>query len=117
LTDGWGADVVFECSGSPRAWQGIVDVLRPGGTIVVVGLPVEPVNFDIASLSVKEVTIRSVFRYAHQYERAINLIASGRVDLKPLISGTFPVEKSVEAFDRAGEARPTDVKLQIRMDA
>lgn len=116
LTDAWGADVVFECSGSPRAWQGIVDVLRPGGTIVVVGLPVEPVNFDIASLSVKEVTIRSVFRYAHQYERAINLMASGRVDLKPLISETFPFERSVEAFDRAVEARPTDVKLQIRMD-
>src|SRR6185295_1040599 len=54
LTDNWGADVVFECSGSPRAWQGIVDVVRPGGTIVVVGLPVDPINFDIASLSVKE---------------------------------------------------------------
>jgi len=117
LTDGWGADLVFECSGSPRAWQGIVDVLRPGGTIVVVGLPVEPVNFDIASLSVKEITIRSVFRYAHQYDRAIALMASGRVDLKPLISETFPFDKSVEAFDRAVEARPTDVKLQIRMDA
>src|SRR5207253_1481763 len=83
LPDNWGAEIVFECSGSPRAWQGIVDVLRPGGTIVVVGLPVEPVDFDIASLSVKEVTIRSVFRYAHQYDRAIALMASGRVDLKP----------------------------------
>jgi D-xylulose reductase len=44
-------------------------------------------------------------------------MASGRVDLKPLISETFPFEKSVEAFDRAVEARPTDVKLQTRMDA
>ena len=43
LTDGWGADVVFECSGSPKAWEGIIDLPRPGGTIVVVGLPVEPV--------------------------------------------------------------------------
>jgi len=117
LTDNWGADVVFECSGSPRAWQGIVDVVRPGGTIVIVGLPVEPVNFDIASLSVKEVTMASVFRYAHQYERAIALMASGRVDLKPLISETFRFEDSIKAFDRAVEARPTDVKLQILMDA
>ena len=114
--ENWGADVVFECSGSPRAWQGIVDVVRPGGTIVIVGLPVEPVAFDIASLSTKEITVASVFRYAHQYDRAIALMASGRVDLKPLISETFRFEDSIKAFDRAVEARPTDVKLQIRMD-
>ena len=117
LTEGWGADVVFECSGSPKAWQGIADLPRPGGTIVVVGLPVEPVDFDIAGLSVKELTITSVFRYAHQYERAIALMASGRVDLKPLISETFAFGDAVEAFERAVEARPGDVKLQIRMDA
>jgi D-xylulose reductase len=117
LTESWGADVVFECSGSPKAWQGIVDLSRPGGTIVVVGLPVEDVLFDIASLSVKEITIASVFRYAHQYDRAIALMASGRVDLKPLISETFKFEDSIKAFDRAVEGRPTDVKLQIRMDA
>src|SRR5690606_31895382 len=117
LTEGWGADVVFECSGSPKAWQGIADLPRPGGTIVVVGLPVEPVDFDIAGLSVKELTITSVFRYAHQYERAIALMGSGRVDLKPLISETFAFGDAVEAFERAVEARPGDVKLQIRMDA
>lgn len=116
LTGNWGADVIFECSGSPKAWQGIIDLARPGGTIVVVGLPVEDVSFDIASLSVKEITITSVFRYAHQYDRAIALMASGRVDLKPLISETFAFEDSIKAFERAVEARPTDVKLQIRME-
>jgi D-xylulose reductase len=116
LTHEWGADVVFECSGSPKAWQGIADLPRPGGAIVVVGLPVEPVDFDVAGLSVKEIRIESVFRYAHQYDRAIALMASGRVDLKPLISETFGFEDSIKAFDRAVEARPTDVKLQIRME-
>ena len=115
LTDDWGADVVFECSGSPKAWETIIDLPRPGGAIVVVGLPVEPVAFDIATASTKEIRIETVFRYAHQYERAIALMASGRVDLKPLISETFPFEDSIEAFDRAVEARPADVKLQIEM--
>lgn len=115
LTEGWGADVVFECSGSPRAWQAIMDLPRPGGCIVVVGLPVEPVAIDIAGASVKEVRIENVFRYAHQYDRAIALIASGKVDLKPLISETFAFEDSIKAFDRAVEARPDDVKLQIRL--
>ncbi|MEO8685466.1 MAG: NAD(P)-dependent alcohol dehydrogenase [Devosia sp.] len=115
LTEGWGADVVFECSGSPHAWKTIMDLPRPGGAIVAVGLPVDPVAVDIAGASVKELRIENVFRYAHQYDRAIALIASGKVDLKPLISETFAFEDSIAAFDRAVEARPTDVKLQIRM--
>ena len=116
LTDDWGADVVFECSGSPKAWETIADLPRPSGCIVVVGLPVEPVAFDVASLSVKELRIESVFRYAHQDERAIALMASGKVDLKPLITETFPFEKSIPAFERAAEGRPADVKLQILLD-
>jgi len=115
LTDGWGADLVFECSGSPKAWETLMELPRPGGAIVVVGLPVESVKVDIAAASTKEVRIENVFRYAHQYDRAIALIASGKVDLKPLVSDTFRFEDSKAAFDRAVEARPTDVKLQIRV--
>jgi D-xylulose reductase len=117
LTENWGADVVFECSGSPKAWETIMDLPRPGGAIVVVGLPVEAPAFDVATASTKELRIETVFRYAHQYDRAIALFASGRVDLKPLISATFPFEQSIAAFDRAVEARPSDVKLQIKVAA
>ncbi len=115
LTEDWGADVVFECSGSPKAWETILDIVRPGGTVVAVGLPVAPVPFDVSTASTKEARIESVFRYAHQYDRAIALFASGRVDLKPLISETFAFEQSIAAFDRAVEARPSDVKLQIKL--
>lgn len=114
-SDGWGADVVFECSGSPKAYETMMDLPRPSGCIVMVGLPVEPVRFDVSMASVRELRFESVFRYAHQYERAIALFASGRVDVKPLISETFDFKDSVAAFDRAVEARPTDVKLQITL--
>ncbi len=116
LTDGWGADVVFECSGAPKAWETIMELPRPGGVIVVVGMPVQPIAFDVSTMSTKELRIESVFRYAHQYERAIALIGSGRVDLKPLISETFSFEESIKAFERAVEGRPDDVKLQIVLD-
>jgi D-xylulose reductase len=116
LTDGWGADVVFECSGSPKAWETIMELPRPGGCIVAVGLPVAPVAIDVSTATTKEVRIETVFRYAHQYDRAIALIGSGRVDLKPLISETFGFEQSVQAFERAAEGRPSDVKLQIVLD-
>ena len=115
-TDGWGADVVFEASGSPRAWEGMLKAVRPGGALVLVGLPPGPVPLDVNAAIAKELRIETVFRYANVFDRALQLIAAGRVDLKPLVSATFPFERSVEAFERAAEARPGDVKLQIVVD-
>ncbi len=115
LTGGWGADLLFEASGSAKAFDGMFDLVRPGGAVVLVGMPVDPVNFDVVAAQVKEVRIETVFRYANVHARAIELIASGKVDLKPLISGTFPFERSVEAVERAASGRPGDVKLQIKV--
>lgn len=114
-THGWGADVVFECSGAAPAILGVDKLARPGGAVVLVGMPVEPVPVDIVGLQAKELRVETVFRYANVYDRAIALIASGKVDLKPLISDTLPFADSIAAFDRAVEARETDVKLQIVM--
>lgn len=111
----WGADVVFEASGSPCVYDDALAVVRPGGTLVLVGMPVDKVAFDIVAAQAKEITIETVFRYANVYDRAIALIASGKIDLKPLISGTYDFADSIAAFERAASARPTDVKLQIRM--
>ena len=114
-TGGWGADVVFEASGSPRAYPGIFDAVRPGGCLVVIGMPIEPVAVDLVAAAAKEVRIETVFRYANVYDRAIAMIASGKVDLKPLISHTYSFEDSIAAFERAAEGRPADVKLQIKL--
>ncbi|KAA8607804.1 sulfurtransferase [Salipiger aestuarii] len=114
-TDGWGADVVFECSGAAPAILGMHQLARPGGAIVLVGMPVDPVPVDIVGLQARELRIETVFRYANVYDRAIALLASGKVDLAPLVSDTLAFDDAIAAFDRAVEARPTDVKLQIRM--
>ena len=114
-TDGWGADVVFECSGAAPAVLGMHQLARPGGAIVLVGMPVDPVPVDIVGLQAKELRVETVFRYANVYDRAIALMASGKVDLKPLITASIPFADSIAGFDRAVEARDTDVKLQIVM--
>ena len=114
-TGGWGADVVFECSGAAPAVLGLPELARPGGAVVLVGMPVEPVPMDIVGLQAKELRVETVFRYANIYDRALALIGSGKVDLKPLISATLPFNDSIAAFDRAVEARETDVKIQIEM--
>lgn len=112
-TAGWGADVVFEASGSPRAYVDALAAVCPGGVLVLVGMPVDPVPFDIVAAQAKEIRIETVFRYANVYERAVNLIASGKVNLKPLVSATFAFEHGVAAFERAASALPGDVKVQI----
>jgi len=114
-TEGWGADIVFECSGAAPAILGLPALARPGGAIVLVGMPVDPVPVDIVGLQAKELRVETVFRYANVYDRAIALIASGKVDLKPLISASIPFQDSIAGFDRAAQARETDVKLQIVM--
>ncbi|MCO5734252.1 NAD(P)-dependent alcohol dehydrogenase [Rhizobium sp. SSA_523] len=115
VTEGWGADVIFEASGSPKAYEGIFDLVRPGGALVLVGLPVEPVAVDVPAAIIKEARIETVFRYANNFDRAVNLIASGKVDLKPLITQTFDFADSIAAFERAAKGLPEDVKLQIRL--
>ncbi len=117
VTGDWGADVVFECSGAAPAILGLPGLARPGGTIVLVGMPVDPVPVDIVGLQAREVRIETVFRYANVYDRAIELIASGKVDLKPLISDTLSFENAIVAFDRAVAQRPEDVKIQIRVNS
>jgi D-xylulose reductase len=112
-TQGWGVDLVYECSGASAAFKGVADCIRPGGTLACIGMPIEPVPIDIVALQVKEIRVVTVFRYANVYDRAISLMAQGKIDVKPLISATYPFRDSIEAFERADAARPDDVKIQI----
>jgi D-xylulose reductase len=116
LTARWGADVVFEASGSPKAFDGIFDLLAPAGTVVLVGMPPAAISFDVVAAQAKEARIETIFRYANVYPKAVALLASGKVDLKPLISANFSFDESVVAFERAAQGRPADIKLQIVLE-
>jgi D-xylulose reductase len=115
LTDGWGADIVFEASGNAKAAAGVFAPLCPAGRVVFIGIPGEPIAFDISAAQVKEARIENVFRYAHVYPRAIALMGSGSLDVKPLITNTFVFADSVAAFDFALHMPPNSVKVQIIM--
>jgi D-xylulose reductase len=114
-TGGWGADVLFEASGNPVVYKGMFDLVCPGSCVVLVGIPIDPAPLDVAGAQAREARIETVFRYANIYPRAVELIASGKVDLKPLLSGTFEFKDAIKAFERAVEMRPSDVKLQIHV--
>jgi D-xylulose reductase len=116
-TSGWGANVVFEASGGARAYDNIIDLLCPGGCLVLVGMPVDRVPFDVVALQAKEVRIESVFRYANIFARALALISSGKIDVKRFISRQFAFKDSVLAFEEAAKLLPGDVKIQIQVAA
>jgi len=114
-TDDWGADVVFEASGQPAATAQAFAVLAPGGCVVLIGMPGAPVPFDVVAAQVKEARIETIFRYAHVFPRALALLGSRRIDVRPLITDRYAFADSVAAFDYACQPRPTSVKVQIEM--
>lgn len=114
-TDNWGADIVFEASGNEKAAASVFEPLSPGGTVVYVGMPLQPIAVDIVAAQVKEARVEHIFRYAHVYPRALALMGSGKINVKPLITDKFTFQDSVEAFDFAVNMPPTSVKAQIEL--
>ena len=114
-TDGWGAEVVFEATGSPRAAAGVFEPLAPGGCVVMIGGQPDPIAYDAGAAMVREARVENIFRYAHAFPRCVNMIASGAINVKPLITRTFDFNESVRAFEIAASAPPNDVKMQIQL--
>jgi len=114
-TDGWGADVIFECSGNHNAAAAAPELSGPGGVVVFVGCPCHPVPLEVGHMQVRELRTESIFRYAHVYPKSIALLESGAVDLKPIITNHFNFEDSVKAFDFMVNPPETTVKSIIHL--
>ena len=112
-TEGWAADLVFEATGSPRAAAGVFEPLAPGGCVVMIGGQPDPISYDAGAAMVREARVENIFRYAHVFPRCVAMLASGAIDVKPLITRTFDFKDSVQAFEIAASAPPADVKMQI----
>lgn len=112
-TADWGADIVFEATGSARAAAQIFEPLAPGGCVVMIGGQPDPISYDAGAAMVREARVENIFRYAHVFPRCVDMLSSGAIDVKPLITRSFEFEDSVHAFEVAASAPPADVKLQI----
>lgn len=115
LTDNKGVDVVIEASGSPKAFQQALDVVKPGGRIVLVGYPIIEVPIIVDKILMKELDIRGVHRYANVFPTAIKLVSSRKVDVKSLVTHVFPLEKIVEGFKVHMDKIGNPIKVQIEV--
>ncbi len=115
VTGGWGVDVIFEASGNEAAIANIFQPLCPGGKVVFIGMPVNPVLVDIVAAQAKEAHMETVFRYANLYPRALALMSSGKIDVKPLVTDKYKFADAIKAFDYAASPEPRTVKIVIEM--
>jgi L-idonate 5-dehydrogenase len=114
--DAWRAgkgvfDVHFEASGNQAALRMALDVLRPGGVIVQLGLGGE-MTLPINAIVTKELQLRGTFRFDREFELAVRLMGEGLLDVKPLISASLPFENAVAAFELASD-RSKSMKVQL----
>jgi D-xylulose reductase len=110
-----GVDIVFEASGNPRAIQSTTAFLVPGGRVVLIGMPQDPAPIDIVEAQCKEIEFLTIFRYANVYERAIRYIASGQIDVKPLVTHRFDFAEAENAFRFAATMPGDAIKIMIRL--
>jgi len=112
-----GLDVVFECCGQQEALDQSVDLLKPGGKIIVVGIP----EFDNWSVNVentrrRELMIQFIRRQVNCTETAIEMMKSGMIDISRMVTHRFPFKRTKDAFDLVSEYRDGVMKAMIDFD-
>jgi L-iditol 2-dehydrogenase len=109
-------DVVLLCAGGAAALRFALRAVRPGGTVVILGLAGKPeVPVDMDSVVVRDLTVHGVLGSPHVWPDAIELVRSGRVVTEPLVSATFGLDAAREALERLSE--PGSLKVLIEPGA
>jgi L-idonate 5-dehydrogenase len=104
-------DVVFEAAGQSATIPVALSVTRPRGALVLVGQGATA-ELQVSSVVGKEIELRGSFRFAGEFNLAVDLINTGRVDVTPLLSDVLPLREAVAAFELAGD-KSRSMKVQI----
>ena len=107
-------DVVFECCGKQDALDQAIELLKPGGMLLIVGIPeTDRISFDISKMRRKEITVHNVRRQNQSIQSVIDLSASGKWHPEFMITHRFPLEKTDEAFDMVSGYKKFVIKANI----
>jgi L-iditol 2-dehydrogenase len=113
----YGLDRVFECSGDPAALDQAVELLKPGGRLFILGIPIEPrAAFDMGLLRRKEIAIQNIRRQNRCTEKAIEAIASRRIDVAWLATHILPLAEGQRAFETASGYKFGVLKAMIAFE-
>lgn len=116
LTDGKGADLVIETAGMEITTRQAIHITKKGATIVLVGYSKSGEMTLPLSLALdKELTFKTVFRYRHIYPMAIEAVASGKVNLKGIVTNVFDFDDIQNAMDSSVRDKANIVKSVVRI--
>ncbi len=108
-------DVVIETAGVPKAFSAAISYTKPGGSIVLTGIPMAPAAIETKWIVWRELTVAGSFIYeAIDFTRACERIERGEIDVLDLITNRFPVERAAEAFRRAADHEGLKVLIKMR---
>ena len=107
-------DTVFEASGSAVALAGALEVTQPGGTVVQLGIGNGDMTLPVNLLTAKEISLRGTFRFHEEFAVAAGFLASGAIDVAPLLTEVVPLAEAVRAFDLAGD-KSRAMKVQLAL--
>jgi L-idonate 5-dehydrogenase len=105
-------DVQFEASGNDRAIRSGLEVLKPRGILVQLGLGNGEMSLPLNMAVAKEIEIRGTFRFHEEFGLAVDLINRRQVDMKPLLTGSYGLDEATKAFEIAGD-RSRSMKVQL----
>ena len=116
LTGGMGCDLVIETAGTEITTRQAVQMTKKGATIVLVGYSkTGEIKMPISLALDKELTFKTVFRYRHIYPMAIDAVASGRVNLKGIVTNEFALDDIQEAMDESVNNKADIVKAVVKI--
>lgn len=115
ITDGKGVDLVIETAGMEITTRQAIHVTKKGATIVLVGYSKSGEMTLPLSLALdKELTFKTVFRYRHIYPMAIEAVASGKVNLKGIVTNVFDFDDIQNAMDKSVQGKANIVKSVVK---
>ena len=104
--DGFGADLVVDCSGVSVALEQAMAMVRPNGLITKIGWGPQPLGFNLDPLVGKAVTLQGSFSHTYNtWERVLGLMGSGQLNLDPVIGGEYPLADWHSAFEHMESGR------------
>jgi L-iditol 2-dehydrogenase len=112
-TEGKGANVTLDAVGYAKTFADAVSITRMGGYIVAVGNLEKKAEFDLQQLVAKEHTFTGSYASSGEFRDCIELVASGKINVEPLISDVLPLEEGPDAFDRLLKAEENLLKIVL----
>ncbi|MBE0616650.1 MAG: 2,3-butanediol dehydrogenase, partial [Proteobacteria bacterium] len=113
-TGGRGADVSIECIGHKSTAPLAIDLARKGGTVVIVGIFEEPSEYNFFNITATEKKIIGSLAYAGEFDTAIHLVADGRINVEPLVTGRIKLDDIVKkGFEELVNRKEENIKILV----